>query len=90
MAKNGWSRTPKGREYHKNYMRMVRAKNPQYGRTPWRELEHAFKELGKRPNYLLTKHPLAICPDAFPGFKDAVDPSPDPFEAMCRAEEAAA
>lgn len=79
------------RDYMRKYMAKVRANCPKIYRKPWLDLGYAFKAFSKteNPDFLMTRHPLAICTDAFPAFRDMVDPSPDPFEAMCQREEAA-
>lgn len=93
MARSAWEKTEEGKEwtrkYSREYMRKKRDECPSYCRNTWLELGYAFKTFSKHPEYLLCKHPLAICSDAHPAFKDAVDPHPDPFEACCLAEEAA-
>lgn len=75
--------------YMRQYMARRREEDPKYGRNSFKELQAALKQLGKRPNYLLSKHPLAISSDAHPAFRDPLDPGPDPCEALMLREEAA-
>jgi hypothetical protein len=71
--------------YAKEWMRRKRADDPRYGRNPVKALRGAFKSLARHPEYLLSRHPLASHSD----FREMIDQSPNPCEAMMLREDAA-